>query len=349
VVTNRYALSENIGVQETAVTLDAIRAKGLLVFDEVPRSSTAAEAARPVQERLRNDGSIEGVLILGGYDVVPSNRLDSLPDSIRTNLGDDDDPDDFFVWSDEIYGSPDGDDVADLPVSRIPDGRSAKLVASALQATVRPRGTGRVGIRNIRRPFADAIFRILPGQNRLLQSKPTAHDQAPPLVLDGDFVYLMLHGDSSDATRFWGEGIEGNREAVNLDNVPASSGPVVFTGCCWGALTVDTMAVNARPGRTVAAKTERTSIALAFLKRGANAFVGCTGAHYSPKPPFGYYGGPMHEAFWREHLAGKAPAVALHDAKRRYAAEIPHGQKSIGSQAIESKILRQYTCLGLGF
>jgi hypothetical protein len=136
---------------------------------------------------------------------------------------------------------------------------------------------------------------------------------------------------------------------VNLENLPAASGPVVFAGACWGALTVDPPAVSAREGRLIASKTPESSIALAFLARGANAFVGCTGAHYSPEPPFGYFGGPMHEAFWRAYFSGLGPAAALQEAKRSYAAKLPHGQKSVTSQAIESKILRQFTCLGLGF
>ena len=349
VVTNRQALSENIGAEETSAILAAIRAKGLTLIEDLPRTRSATEAARIVREQLNRQPEPEGVLILGGYDVVPAHRLDALPTSIRKAVDEDDDPDDFIVWSDEVYGSLDGDTVADIPVSRIPDGKSSKLVFAALRASGRPRGVGRAGIRNVERPFADAIFRILPGKNNLLKSKPTAHDQAPPLVLDGDFIYLMLHGDSRDGTRFWGEGIQGDREAVNLDNLPAVSGPVVFTGCCWGALIVDQLAARASDDRPLASKTPESSIALAFLARGANAFIGCTGAHYSPEPPFGYYGGPMHEAFWRAHLGGMAPAAALHEAKRRYAADLPHGQKATTSQAIESKILRQYTCLGLGF
>jgi hypothetical protein len=57
----------------------------------------------------------------------------------------------------------------------------------------------------------------------------------------------------------------------------------------------------------------------------------------------------MHSGFWSAYLAGAAPARALFEAKRRYAAGIPHGSKTAISEAIERKILAEYTCLGLGF
>jgi hypothetical protein len=57
----------------------------------------------------------------------------------------------------------------------------------------------------------------------------------------------------------------------------------------------------------------------------------------------------MHSAFWRHYLDGKAPARALFDAKIEYVGGMPHKQSGVSAQAIEYKILRQYTCLGLGW
>jgi hypothetical protein len=159
----------------------------------------------------------------------------------------------------------------------------------------------------------------------------------------------MLHGDYTDGSRFWGESPpDDDIEAVNLTNVPRATRAVVFTGCCWGALTVDRPA--GRPGTQLTPKRPDSSIALSFLRNGARAFVGCTGAHYSPdQPPFDYFGGPMHEAFWRYIGEGSEPARALFEAKRDYIKRMPHGQKKPSSIAIEFKIWRQYTCLGLGW
>jgi len=89
---------------------------------------------------------------------------------------------------------------------------------------------------------------------------------------------------------------------------------------------------------------------MSFLKRGATGFVGCTGSHYSPlQEPYNFFGGPMHEAFWLNYATNRSPAQALFNAKLEYLRGMPHGQTSPNSQAIEYKILRQYTCLGLGW
>jgi hypothetical protein len=160
----------------------------------------------------------------------------------------------------------------------------------------------------------------------------------------------MLHGSDADATRFWGENDYGIVEAVNISNLPRRFAGVVFTGCCWGALTVQTTAANYVPGQPVGVRTPGMSLALSYLHAGAKAFVGCTGTHYSPTvAPYQYFGGPMHEAFWKRYTQGAGPAEALFRAKIDYAQGLPHGQTSPTGQAIEYKIWKQYTCLGLGW
>ena len=94
----------------------------------------------------------------------------------------------------------------------------------------------------------------------------------------------------------------------------------------------------------------RTSLALEFLASGALAFVGCTGVHYSPEGVGNYFGRPLHEAFWRSYDAGYSPASALLAAKVEYVQGIPHAQDAEeDAVAIKLKILRQFTCLGLGW
>jgi hypothetical protein len=139
-------------------------------------------------------------------------------------------------------------------------------------------------------------------------------------------------------------------EAMRVANVPEQCGAVVFAGCCWGALTVRTSAVDYRKGDPVQVLTPDQSIALAFLAAGAAAFVGCTGAHYSPvEGNLNYFGAPMHSAFWRHISSGKGAAEALFLAKIDYIKGMPHGRTKVEEAAIENKILRQFTCLGLGW
>jgi beta-lactamase superfamily II metal-dependent hydrolase len=349
VVTSAAALARNIGESEARQILASLRDAGLDLYDALPADpADPIQTAELVRAQLAIRTHLEGVVLLGGYDAVPPLRLDSLPPELRRALGRTDDADDFIVWSDDPYGDRDGDRVAELPVSRIPDGKSPELIRRALGADDVPRSASRRGVRNVARPFAEPVFAELPGVEPLSISQPTTSDVVP--ALDGDLVYLMLHGDYLDSSRFWGEATPNNREAVNVSNIPARAARIVFTGCCWGALAADQPALRSLPGSVPAAKVAESSIALAFLLAGATAFVGCTGAHYSPtEHPYNYFGGPMHTAFWTGVLAGKAPAQALFDAKIEYVRGFPHGRSSSVQQAIEYKILRQYTCLGLGW
>ena len=280
-VTSASALARNIGQVESEAVLSALRASGHVIYDTVPDGlMESAPAAALVRQQLQQHRHVEGVVLLGGHDIVPSQVLDCLPPEIRRALPGGNDPDEFIVWSDDIYGDREGDDLPEVPVSRIPDGKSAELVFAALQAGVRPHDE-RSGIRNVARPFAEEIFDRLRGSRTLLVSHPTTFS-TPAYDLETDSVYFMLHGDYVDGTRFWGEGFDNNVEAVNLSNVSDGNGRVVFAGCCWGALFTDTPASSVVRNRPFGQRTADSSLALSFLKKGARAFVGCTGAHYSP-------------------------------------------------------------------
>ncbi len=349
--TNRKALATNVGRDESDAILQALSAKGILLVDDVPSELDAsAEAVEAVREQLRAHPDVKGVVLVGGYDVVASRIVDCLPAELRAAVTDNSDADDFVVWSDDPFGDRDGDEMPELPVSRIPDAKSAALVRTALQANDNRRATARAGVRNKVREFADGIYALLPAPRDLLQSAPSTFDQNPGFVLDADLVYLMLHGDFDDSSRYWGEAPPEYPVAVGLSNVPSPAGRIVFAGCCWGALTVDKRAARADPAISLAPKTTTASLALSFLANGATAYVGCTGSHYSPREaPYGSFGGPMHQAFWTNVVGGMAPAEALFEAKKTFGLGIPHGQTSPQSQAIEYKIFREFTCLGLGW
>ncbi|MGI8917167.1 MAG: MBL fold metallo-hydrolase [Pyrinomonadaceae bacterium] len=350
-VTNRSTLAANIGAAECARVLAAIRASQKPLLDDLPPNLSSAQAAELVRRRLAQHPNLKGVVIVGGYDVVPADPRKCLTDDLMRRLPANDDPDRFVVWSDDLYGARSSNGRQELPVSRIPDGKSAQLVTAALQASRGQVANARGGVRNVARPFADQVFRVLPGPGNLHVSRPATFDQeSPSLDLKSERVYFMLHGDYVDSSRFWGEGTTNQTEAVNISNIPRQFKGIVFTGCCWGALTVDTPAGRVTAGRPFGQKTVGSSIALSFLARGALAFIGCTGAHYSPlEAPFNYFGGPMHTSFWRHYNAGVAPTLALLNAKNEYSLGIPHGRSGATSMAIENKILRQYTCLGLGW
>lgn len=327
---------------------------GAILLD-VPDSATTTEQVKSfITQKL--SAATKGIVIVGGYDIIPATQLDTIDDDLRAKLaaeGDDDnDNDDFIVWSDDVYGDTDEDWLPELPVSRIPDGKSAELVMSCLRApSYDPKG--KFGIRNLARPFAASIYDAISSQ---VSSPLEVSEKLAPADIGINraqgAVYYMLHGVDYDATRFWGERDGGSMvEAIDINNIPASTpGTVIFSGCCWGALIVLPPASRKTPAIALRSRTPEQSIALAYLRAGALAFVGCTGTHYSPsKAPYDYFGKPMHDAFWKGIAEGKPPALALFEAKITYATKMPHGLKRSFSQAVELKILREFTCLGLGW
>jgi beta-lactamase superfamily II metal-dependent hydrolase len=347
-VTSSARLEKNIGREEAAAVLAAIRDAGQTLLDLRTPDDPFPEVKAAATGK-------KGVVILGGYDVAPSQRYDVLPPDIRRAVGNRSaDPDNFVVWSDQSYGDTDGDGLADVPVSRVPDGRSAVLMRAALSSAPKPSGMRRFGLRNDARPFAIDIFGArVPGSEAMLASQPTAYDALQSASVDAERIYIMLHGSDLDGTTYWGEDATSYVEAMKVGNIPDPCGGVVFAGCCWGALTTRTKAKDYRPGQPIDVFGPEQSIALSFLGRGARAFIGCTGAHYSPEPvrapATSYFGGPMHDAFWNRIEQKMAPAEALFTAKKDYIAGMPHGRIKPVEQAVEYKILRAFTCLGLGW
>ena len=301
-----------------------------------------------VSRHINSDRSIEGVVLIGGYDVVPSRIVNTLPLELAGRRVPDRDR--LQVWSDDGYGDRDGNGVPELPVSRVPDGGSADFLFRCLDAAAVAAPRQGTGIRNMRRPFADNVFRIL--GSRRLSVCDTTPPAARPFDVAGDCVYYMLHGMSSNTAEFVGEDDAGEYPlAIDAGGVPARAPAVVFAGCCYGALIADQIARDAAPGARVQSRPPRESIALTYLARGSNAFVGCTGVHYSPtKGALNYFGEPMHRQFMEELVAGSPPSRALFRAKHAYGRGIPHRDGARPEEiAYEHKILRQFTCLGLGW
>ncbi|MGC4120496.1 MAG: hypothetical protein QM765_39135 [Myxococcales bacterium] len=341
-------LAKNIGHPDADEILEAARSASALL--ELPDSPSAAMLAPAVWSEAERVGA-RGVVLLGGYDVVPSQRLDCLPKTVRKEVESEgiDDPDNFIIWSDDVYGDKDADGWPELPVARVPDAKSAAFMKQALSAQM-PSGVSWGGVRNRFRPFADRVLQAV-GSGALEESEPVSASRKPPR-LAAEHLYLMLHGSDFDSSRFWGESAQHEMlEAVNTTTVPPRYEGVVFTGACWGALTVDAPASRFQGDRPLTSRSPETSMALCFLARGARAFVGCTGMHYSPtEDPFEYFGRPLHESFWNHLKKTGSPAEALLQAKNDYLAAMPHpNADDPGDLAIEHKILRQFTCLGLGW
>jgi len=349
-VTDRARLAANIGRPATDEALSRIPALGGVLLE-----GPAAQLFDRTRQRVQRDQSIAGIVLLGGVDVVPSRILLTVPLNMQASPSVQAiaarERDRLQVWSDDRYGDRDDDGVPEIAVSRIPDGKDGALMLRALRrASAQPLLARVKGIRNSRRPFADLVYSKLDRSGRMLQSESEVAG-LPPYPLQSSSLYVMLHGHWREGNLFRGEDEDGYPEAFRNTEIPDPAPAVVFSGCCYGALVATQAARDAAPDTVHASRVPQDSIALTFLARGANAFVGCTAIHYSPdKSPFTYLGEPMHRYFWREITSGQPPARALLNAKRAYAAGIPHLPDS-GEELrlIEHKILRQFTCLGLGW
>jgi beta-lactamase superfamily II metal-dependent hydrolase len=348
-VTDPDRLRVNIGRAEADGSLRQVAAMGELL------SGTGQSLARQLSTRLRRR-DLRGVILLGGYDVVPPRRFDVLDRALRQRLGTSAgaDGDNFIIWSDAAYGDVDGDGIAELPLSRIPDGRDAELFSAALAARAfRP--AQRFGVRNVARPFAEPVFRAIAGQASLAVSEPFVRGDVRTADLAAECHYFMLHGADDDGRRFTGEyqdGRPGYPIAFEVDQVPRQFNGIVFTGCCWGALIADAKASDG--SGSPAPRVAEASIALSYLKAGANAFVGCTGSHYSGPStnPDQNYAARLHTAFWSGLVQdGLSPAAALHEAKVNYMQDLlSRGQRlNPLDTARRLKNFSQFTCLGLGW
>lgn len=340
-------LRANVGTAaDDALMLIGTAGKSLLEVTDSPNVwEKVAQAAK----------GHDGVVIVGGHDVLRMRSTNALPGALRKSLGSPADADAFVVWNDDSYGDIDGDHAAEMPVTRIPDGHDRRLLLKALTAAPgRPRRK-RFGLRNVKRPFAADIFSRIVGAEAMLESEPTACGDGSAAGLNARHLYLVLHGQSMDCSSLCGEagGVK-DFKALSVACIPALRGATAFLGACYGALTVDLTALYDPVGDQAVPLTSQQSIALRLLSRGALAVIGCTGTHYSPLAPTYdaiaqcHTGAPIHELFWQHILAGRPPAAALYQAKIDYLSYLPYCAGD-SATAMTLKHWRQFTCLGLGW
>lgn len=355
-VTNKERLEASVGKVEACIGLDAVRAAGQTIVEV---GDDVKDATGRVASLLARDSTLQGVVILGGYDVVPCHAVDVLGPDLRRSLDQDalrSDEDRFIVWSDEAFGDVDGDRIGERPVSRIADARDARLFHRALSSrgvdSVNPR---RFGIRNLARPFAADIWASLPGDEPLNVSERFLYTDAEPEDLaKAQLHYLMLHSHWSNTRKFFGERADGAyTNAFLVNGMPKQFDGLAFSGCCWGALTVHQKAHEAGLDH-LAPMVAENSIALTYLQAGGTAFVGCTGAHYSGEEtdPDVNYASRMHAAFWKALPTRKySAAEALHVARSEYSAYIVGRSDDMEPIDLARRLKNrgQFTCLGLGW
>jgi hypothetical protein len=155
-------------------------------------SVRAQTAARLVRERTPNWQQFDGVVLIGGYDSVPPQRLDCLDPELRkaaaeAAAGDGEfiDSDGYLVWNDDHYADFTSTRIPERPVSRIPcwpkHGRGfpdcGTVVRGQLHGlkTKPPSSPRALGMRSNEFPFAKHVFdKFFGGRDVQLQSFPQA-------------------------------------------------------------------------------------------------------------------------------------------------------------------------------
>ncbi len=235
-VTSSKGLAKNIGESEAGNVINLIKDNFRAPLVDLPYPTTIQEAVVLVQQRIRD---CKGIVLVGGYDIVPSEPLDVLTPKQRKNIELEGykikDSDNFIVWSDDCYADLDNDSLPEYPISRIPDGKDAALIFNSLNASL-SNPESKFGIRNVARPFAKQVFDSIPGFSKDFKVSETAISEHLDQEMAKGAVYLMLHGSDFDGTKFWGEEENGYLlEAINIEKIPKNTaGSVIFTGSCWG-------------------------------------------------------------------------------------------------------------------
>lgn len=234
-----------------------------------------------MMELIEETGRPAYIIIIGGPDVVPFGEFANPCLSA-------DDTD--VVYGDTWYGDLDADPLhhPEVPVARVPDGRSLDLIRAVFAATERsaPSGTYPAYTQgHPQRPYVEEVtWNLLeydqPGIDQLLERLPVMSDPTSPQrdasIVDATWTYFILHGSDKDTSKWWGEAEPGKPASssplVAFEVATARSRGLVVSEACYGAWIMDD-------------QTPANSIALAFLRNGAFAFIGSTTMTYSDWPP----------------------------------------------------------------
>ena len=227
---------------------------------------------------LRQGGTqLDSVLIVGGPDVVPFYEA---PNPTPYDG-------DASVPTDSCYGASDPLElVSEWAIGRLPGATSGDptlLLRLIEAATAHRPHTDRT-----QKPFgytteawrraAAEVYAEVPGAGGLLISPPLLATTLDRTLLDGARrIYCNLHG-VRDGPLWYGQ--PSDRRALVAALRPVDlvgldlQGAVVVSEACYGA--------------AIAGRDEHTSLALAFLARGAVGFLGATAISYGPpSPPLG--------------------------------------------------------------
>jgi hypothetical protein len=358
-LSNAITLEEQIGWSETDVR-DALQPHHLVMLPNFSGDvdSRAAESAAAFKEQFPTNETIDGIVIIGGYNTVAPRRYNAIPDDLRARVkgltaftsGQTDD-DDYYVWNDDHYATIHNAELPDFPISRIPcwnDDDVEAPIPMTCQAFVKqaletpddipPGFAASYGLRATAFSYSDSVYQLHVdklGAAPIWTSPVTFGAVSETRTFEemrSAFLYLVLHGGENDGTVFVGNA---NLEPVvlnKLDPIDPNDrwfSDTIFASCCWGALISDRSG-NHSTGTTLPGERHlKSSLPIKFLSLGSNGFVGFTGTHHAfslkGEAHAHYHAEPLHHRFWDLRINdGLPPALALYRARLDYEANIPY-------------------------
>ena len=270
------------------------------------------------------------ILFLGGQDVIPMAELPNPMVPLRDKSGN---PiDDDTMYTDDVYGDFDGDTIPDVPVARLPDGKSFATMEGQLRGTKTP-PTGAMELYNEPWTGAKAIG---------LQINAGRIDSVPPTEnakLDANlkYYYFIIHG-SKDKGVWSGDGKNPLGWHVPVDGLLAKDAVargIVISSACYGGYMIN--------------ETSAHDIGLHFLESGARAYISATGINYAFFPGWdaqaclGTTSGRMASLIFGNCELGQDPLLAYFNAKREFARGFTDGD------SYNHKILHETNYFGLPF
>lgn len=304
---------------------------------------------------------VDGILIVGGDDVVPFFHA--------VNPADDDDA---FVLSDSPYAVAPGGSVyaPEIPIGRLPDGSGGNLNVllrqidtllelrrkpslvdvgpRIVQAGLAALGAIGLGVANsLAFGCAASSFETVAGQAFAAIAPPSLLRLSPPTIVEEfnahwisgrRFLYFNLHGAPNTAA-WYGACEPGDTDedrgvpvALTPDRLSEADlgAPVVFSEASHGAHTVS---------RSVA-----DSLALRFLSEGATAFIGSTALAYGGARSTLVGADLLARLFWTNLRDGDRIGVALQRARRQYVHHVVEQQGYLDGD--DQKTLLEFVLYG---
>jgi len=292
--------------------------KSAILADE-PQYAATIDAI--VEKRFGKD-RYSCILVLGGQGVVPMSQMKNPLSDLKNGT---DGADTDILYSDDVYGDFDHDTLTtpDVPVARIPDGKSFKLMEAQLKGTGAPASGGLVLYNQVRSgaPQVGKVFSA--GRNDAVP--PTKDTTMDPGLR---YYFFILHGGPT--SDFWsGDDPSGKGQVVGLRAKNASATGIVFSAACYGGYMIDEKASG--------------DIGLHFLESRSRSYVASTGTSYSwdANQYAEAWAGGLAKLFFQNCVAGSDPLLAYFDAKCAFAA------KFANTDSTSVKILHEYNYFGL--